>query len=148
MSARFGSAALAAAWVLGCGMAPAALSAELMTLFTTPEERQVINANRYKSDEIRTESPDPVEAPAQILVREQVTRQYRISGISLSADGAHTAWINSIAYDDGARLDDGSRLQILPGEQVRVRIVAPDGSDHYGLSGETVEVTYLAPIED
>ena len=30
-------------------------SAEMRTLFTTPEERQIINANRYKTDE-----PKPV----------------------------------------------------------------------------------------
>ena len=123
---------------------------ELSTLFTTPQERQLINANRYKSDEAR---PQPVQdapddSPVQFMVQEEVIVEYRVSGISLSADGAHTAWINSLAYEDGARLDDGSRVMIMPGDDVRVRITAPDGKHYFATSGETISVTYMAAVEN
>ena len=123
---------------------------ELSTLFTTPQERQLINANRYKSDEVK---PQPVqdapdETPVQFSVQEEISVEYRVSGISLSADGAHTAWINSMAYEDGARLDDGSRVGIMAGDDVRVRITAPDGKHYFATSGETISVSYLAAVEN
>jgi hypothetical protein len=123
---------------------------ELSILFTTPQERQLINANRYKSDEVK---PQPVqdapdESPVQFMVQEEVSVEYRISGISLSADGAHTAWINSLAYEDGARLDDGGRVRIMAGDDVRVRITAPDGKHYFGTSGETISVSYMAAVEN
>lgn len=123
---------------------------ELSTLFTTPQERQLINANRYKNDEVK---PQPVqtapdESPVQFRVQEEVSVEYRISGISLSADGAHTTWINSLAYEDGARLDDGSRVMIMSGDDVRVRITTPDGKQHFAASGETLSVSYMAAVEN
>ncbi len=123
---------------------------DLSTLFTTPQERQLINANRYKSDEVRVQSViDPTDdTPIQMLVREEVTVEYRISGISLSGDGAHTAWINATAYDDGAKLDDGSRIKIFAGDNIRVRITAPDGKQHFATSGETLSVSYMAAVEN
>ena len=123
---------------------------DLLTLFTTPQERQLINANRYQSDEAK---PQPVQdapddSPVQFMVQEEVIVEYRVSGISLSADGTHTAWINSVAYEDGARLDDGSRVMIMPGDDVRVRITAPDGEHYFATSGETISVSYLAAVEN
>ncbi|MCP4391664.1 MAG: hypothetical protein GY802_25445, partial [Gammaproteobacteria bacterium] len=42
---------------------PQLLAADLSTLFTTPQERQIINSNRYKSDKPKlVESVQPVEA--------------------------------------------------------------------------------------
>lgn len=123
---------------------------ELSTLFTTPQERQLINANRYKSDEVKPQpvQATPDESPVQFSVQEEVSVEYRITGISLSADGAHTAWINSLAYEDGARLDDGSRIRIMAGDDVRVRITAPDGKHHFATSGETISVSYMAAVEN
>ena len=123
---------------------------ELSTLFTTPQERQLINANRYKSDEAKPqpEQTAPDESPVQFMVQEEVSVDYSVSGISLSADGAHTAWINSVAYEDGAQLDDGSRVMIMSGDDVRVRITAPDGEHYFATSGETISVSYLAAVEN
>ena len=123
---------------------------ELSTLFTTPQERRLINANRYKGDTVK---PQPVQAapdevPVQFAVQGEVSVEYRISGISLSNDGAHTAWINSVAYEDGARLDDGSRVMIMPGDDVRVRITAPDGKHYFATSGETIGISYMAAVEN
>ena len=125
----------------------APLAADLSTLFTTPQERQLINANRYKDDQARptvaaveTEQPVP---PVQQMIREEVTQQYRISGITVSQEGLHSVWINSIVYDDGEQLEDGSRIKVMVGDEIRVRITAPDGKQYYATSGETLEVSYL-----
>jgi hypothetical protein len=53
-----------------------------------------------------------------------------------------------VAYEDGARLDDGSRVMIMDGDDVRVRITAPDGKHHFAASGETISVSYMAAVEN
>lgn len=128
-----------------------AQAADLSTLFTTPAERQIINSNRYKSDD--NSAPTPVEAeatpvPIQRSFQEQVTREYKVSGITVSSDGPHTVWINSLAYEDGEQLEDKSRIKILVGDEIRVRITTPDGKNYFATSGETLEVTYLASVEN
>lgn len=128
------------------------VAAELSTLFTTPQERQIINSNRYKSDEVKTR-PVVVEdvteaAPTQFSVREEVTQEYKISGITISRDGPHTVWINSIAYEDGEQLEDTSKIEVVTGDEVRVRITAPDGRKYFASSGETLEVSYLKTVQN
>ena len=126
-------------------------SAELSTLFTTPEERQVINSNRYKTEVTTQVQPvveDEAVQPVQLIIQEEVTQQYLISGISLSQDGPHTVWINSQAYEDGGRLENNSKIKVLVEGEIKVRITTPDGKHHYATSGETLEVTYLAPVEN
>jgi len=126
-------------------------AAELSTLFTTPAERQLINSNRYKSDDDTIQQPVEnemtPELPIQQLVREEVTREYKVSGITVSSDGPHTVWINSLAYEDGEQLEDKSRIKVLLGDEVRVRITAPDGKNYLATIGETISVTYLAPVK-
>lgn len=125
--------------------------AELATLFTTPQERQLINSNRYKSDEstlLRPTQVDDETQPVQLLLREEVTQQYRISGITISTDGPHTVWINTLAYEDGDQLEDSSKIKVLAGAEIKVRITAPDGKQYFATSGDTLEVTYLAPVEN
>ncbi|MGB5330067.1 MAG: hypothetical protein WBO58_17790 [Gammaproteobacteria bacterium] len=126
-------------------------AAELSTLFTTPAERQLINSNRYKSDDGTIQQPVKTETapqPVQRLVREEVTREYKVSGITVSSDGPHTVWINSLAYEDGEQLEDRSRIKVMVGDEIRVRITTPDGKHYYATSGELLEVTYLTPIEN
>jgi hypothetical protein len=132
-------------------LAPAPAAAELATLFTTPQERQLINANRYKSEEVKPQpvQDEPQEAsPVQVLLQEEVSVEYRISGISLSSDGMHTVWINANAYQDGEQLEDRSRVKVMAGDDVKVRITAPDGKHYFGTSGETLAVTYMATVEN
>jgi len=136
-------------WV--AGITPAFAASELKTLFTTPQERQLINANRYKHDDARPQQTvvdKADDSPVQILAQEEKSVEYRISGISLATDGAHMAWINGVAYEDGARLEDGSRIRIYTGDDIRVRITAPDGKHYFATSGETLTVTYMAAVEN
>lgn len=126
-------------------------SSELSTLFTTPGERQVINSNRYKTEVDTPTGPVEVDEslqPVQLSMQEKVTQQYRVSGITLSKDGPHTVWINTQAYEDGERLEDKSKIKVLVGDEIKVRITTPDGKQHYATPGETLEVTYLAPVEN
>lgn len=129
------------------------LAAELATLFTTPQERRLIDRNRYKQVIVQPEQEAPeiegdvIEVDDVEYTLEQVTREYRVSGITLSRDGTPMVWINSKAYEDGAKLDDDSRIQVLGGEELKVRITAPDGKQYLATSGETVEISVLVPVE-
>ena len=125
-----------------------AVAAELSTLFTTPQERELIDSNRYKSDSSKPKVvvEDKIEAPVQQLYQEEVTRTYRVSGVTISRDGPHTVWINSTAYEDGAELEDKSKIKVMVGDEIRVRITAPDGKNYYATSGETLEVSYLVAV--
>lgn len=132
---------------------PPLLAADLSTLFTTPQERQIINSNRYKNDKSNlVENMEPVqeviELSKQPLAWEEVVQQYMISGITISRDGPHSVWINSIMYQDGEQLEDNSKVKVLAGDEVRVRITAPDGKQYYGTSGQTLEVSYMVTIEN
>ncbi len=126
-----------------------AAAAELSTLFTTPQERQIINSNRYKNDAVKLQPNQAatIENPVQLMIQEEVTRQYKITGITVSRDGPHTVWINSTAYEDGVELDDKSKIKIIVGDEIKVRITAPDGKNYYATSGETLEFSYFARVE-
>lgn len=124
-----------------------AAAAELSTLFTTPQERELIDSNRYGNSKPKVVVEDTIEAPVQQQVyREPVTRQYKVSGITISQDGPHTVWINSTAYEDGAELEDKSKIKVMVGNEIRVRITAPDGKNYFATSGETLELTYLSSV--
>jgi hypothetical protein len=127
-------------------------AADLFTLFTTPQERQIINSNRYKTTESQpvqeAVSEPEIELVTQLQAHEEVTYQYQISGITVSREGPSTVWINSLAYEDGELLEDSSKIRVMTGDEVRVRITAPDGKNYYATSGETLDVTYSAPVEN
>jgi len=127
-----------------------AVKAEIKTLFTTNQERQIINANRYKTEEI---TRPPVFEEVETEFFSPVTRQefkisFVISGITVSKSGPHFVWINNQLYEDGGHLEDDSQIKVLHDGSVRVRITAPDGKRYFGTSGETVEVTYLVGVEN
>ncbi len=132
-----------------CGALQPAFAAELETLFTTPQERRLIDRNRYKQvvvpEQPVNNASDTVAANDEYTL-EQETREYRISGITVSHEGTPMVWINSVAYEDGAKLDDDSRIKVLDGDQLRVRITAPDGKQYLATSGETVEINVLVPV--
>jgi hypothetical protein len=129
-----------------------AFGSELSTLFTTPQERKLINTNRYTSDEVRPRVQSNQEEPAtesiQQLVKEEVSETITISGITLSDSGPNMVWINSQAYEDGASMDNKMRIKVMPGSRVKVRITAPDGKHFFATSGETIEIVYQAAVEN
>jgi len=131
------------------GIAGAA-KAEVKTLFTTTQERQIINANRYKKDETVTPQifEDSITEFIAPVVREEFKISFVISGITVSASGPHFVWINNQLYEDGGRLEDDSLIRVLHDGNIRIRITAPDGKRYFGTSGETVEVTYLVDVEN
>lgn len=123
----------------------------LSTLFTTPQERQVINANRYKTDDkpvqrVVETSPQVDQGPREIL-KEEVKNTYKISGISINADGTRFAWINEQLYEDGSTLDDGIKVRINNRGVKSVTLVTPDGKGHTATSGETMDVLYVRNVE-
>ena len=123
----------------------------ILTLFTTPEERQLINSNRF-----RVEEPEVVSAPVEQVEPEaeietpytqEVRSEYRISGITLSREGASMVWVNGEVIEDGQETPDGSQVKVLSGQTPRIQIVAPDGSRFEGEIGDTIEVVYEAPVK-
>jgi len=126
--------------------------AEIDTLFSTPQERKIIDANRYNSDAVVnvrvTEETDEVEAPQPQQAQKEVTVTYTVSGITISNSGPHFAWINNEIYEDGQQLADSSQIKVMSGSKVQIRITAPDGKIYYANSGETIDITYLAVVED
>ena len=127
-----------------------AVKAEVKTLFTTILERQIIDANRYKNDEIGKpiifeETETEFIAP---VVQEEFKISFFISGITISDSGQHFVWINNQLYEDGGQLEDDSLIKVLHDDKIRVRITAPDGKRYFGTSGETVEVTYPVDVEN
>ncbi len=126
-------------------------AAELQTLFTTPAERQLINSNRYNRDAapevIEVEETDNTPLLQQLITKE-FTREYLVSGVTVSREGDYTVWINSKAYQDGGLMEDNSQVEVITGEEIRVRITTPDGNQHYAASGELLEVTFLAAVDE
>jgi len=129
-----------------------AFGSELSTLFTTPQERKLINTNRYTSDEVlprvQSNQEEPTTESIQQLVQEEVSETITISGITLSDSGPNMVWINSQAYEDGASMDNKMRIKVMPGSRVKVRITAPDGKHFFATSGETIEIVYQAAVEN
>ncbi len=127
------------------------VNAEILTLFSTPQERKIINANRYKSDVIVetrvVEKPQHIEEIEQ-LVQAEVTISYTISGVTLSDSGPHYVWINNQVYEDGQHLEDDSHIKVISGSNIQIRITAPDGKMYYASSGETIDVTYLTTVNN
>lgn len=124
------------------------IAAELSTLFSTPEERQIINANRYKSDEVspkpeKTVNPEQVKEPVVEQEVEEVAKTYRINGITVVYEGQHSVWINDEMYLDGEQLEGKVRVNVIVGKEIKVRLTGPDGKQYFGTSGESMEVKYL-----
>ena len=132
------------------GAAVTTSKAEISTLFTTVQERQLINTNRYQSDKAKPQQAKkdhPAKQNIQQLVREQVRETLTISGITVSNSGPNVVWINNQVYEDGDKLGNQSRINILTTNPVKVRITAPDGKQYFAASGETIEMVYLAAVD-
>ena len=119
----------------------------LLTLFTTPQERQIINSNRYKAEKKKQPQQQTTATSETVAVRElikdKVTKTFKISGISINGDGSAIAWVNGQAYETGATLDDGLKLRINNGAIKSVSIITPEGKPFTATSGENLDVTFL-----
>ncbi|MFT5504148.1 MAG: hypothetical protein ACI845_002024 [Gammaproteobacteria bacterium] len=126
------------------------VNADVFTLFTTPNERQIINNNRYIAEEVtavsNTVNEEVVVVDEQKM--EELTLIYLISGITLAEGGDHTVWIDSVAYRNGDQLDNGSEIKVLGGNDVRVQITTPDGKQYFATSGQSLEIVYLVPASE
>lgn len=119
----------------------------LNVLFSTPQERQLINSNRYKMEEDKTAKPvvaSPV-ASNQIseIVKEQVQVNFTVGGISINNDGSRSAWVNGNKYNQGEKMSDGTVVAVNSGANNSVSLVTPDGMSHRVLPGETINITYF-----
>ncbi len=124
---------------------------QLQTLFTTAQERQIIDSNRYKvykpienkQPQVEPEQQN-VEAEREVI-KEEVVVTYKISGVSTNTEGSKTAWINGQAYESGDVMDDGSKIRI---KNTSVIITTADGKSHTGVSGELMDISYQRVIQE
>ena len=123
---------------------------DLKTLFTTPQERQLINSNRYHVNQpLPTPvTPEPVMETEKIqeLVKELVTKNFTVSGISVDREGSRFAWVNGTMYSNNSALEDGLTLMIKDGKVKSVLIKTAEGEYFSGLTGETIEVSYRKAV--
>jgi hypothetical protein len=132
---------------LGAATSSWSQDVDLGTLFTTEQERRVINANRYKEEDKPKREPVKTEQaePAIQFLKEEVQAKYTISGVSTDLKGSQTAWVNGKSYLSGEKMDDGSKVSV---RGTSVIITTTDGKQHKGKSGEVLDVTYLRTIEN
>lgn len=121
---------------------------EMLTLFTTQQERQLINSNRYKKQRV-TNRVVVVEKPEEEkqVVRQKETISIKLAGVTVSQSGQNVAWINGKAYENGGKLDNGLKVYISNKIKSLVQIKTPDGKYHSVVAGETVDVIYYRRIE-
>lgn len=121
---------------------------ELMTLFTTVQERELIDNNRYKSQQVEARVV-AVEEPQQQqqIEKEEVSLTVRLAGVTISKSGQNVAWVNGETYENGAQLEDGSTVHISNKLNSLVQIQTPDGKYHSVVTGETIDIFYFKRIE-
>ncbi|MBT4451347.1 MAG: hypothetical protein HOM14_08575 [Gammaproteobacteria bacterium] len=123
---------------------------EILTLFTTPQERDLINKNRYKKQAIKaqvvaTENEEPEEEKK--IEQQEILLSVRLAGVTISQSGQNIAWLNGKAFENGSKLDDGSRVFISSKVKTLVQIKTPDGKYHSVTTGETIDISYFKRIE-
>ena len=124
-------------------------ASDMLTLFTTAKERQLIDANRYKTDKLVQQQTiseareETVEAQA-----EELKVSFKLSGFTLTKSGQNVAWVNGKPYENGAELEDGSIITISGKNKVRVRIKTPDGKYHSLSTGKTEDIGYYKPLTE
>ena len=123
---------------------------EILTLFTTQQERELIDRNRYKKKQVKNtvvvaEKPQQEEYIA-VEQMEEVTLTVRLTGVAISQSGENVAWLNGKAFENGGKLDDGSKVYINAKKMTQIQIKTPDGKYHSVVAGETFDITYFKRI--
>ncbi len=122
---------------------------EFMTLFTTQQERRLIDNNRYRNPvtETKTIGVDEVAEQKQQPVYQQHSISFELAGVTLSEEGSHVAWINGDRVKNGDELKDGFSVFISPELNNLVQIKAPDGVYHNIQTGKKLDISYLKPAD-
>ena len=135
--------------VIGLLAGPTVVFAQevLSTLFTTQQEREIIDANRYKNDQQETLEPQVQTAPSVENTEQKAEEKlsFLLSGFTLTQSGQNVAWINGKPYENGSKLDDGSTLIIRKKKDLNVQIKTPDGKYHTLTTGKTEDIGYYKP---
>jgi len=113
---------------------------EILTLFTTPQERDLI-----KAQVVATENEEPEEEKK--IEQQEILLSVRLAGVTISQSGQNIAWLNGKAFENGSKLDDGSRVFISSKVKTLVQIKTPDGKYHSVTTGETIDISYFKRIE-
>ncbi len=123
---------------------------EIYTLFTTQQERELINKNRYKKQKVKAPvvvDEKPQQQEKEEVELEKITLTIKLAGVTLSQSGQNIAWINGKAFENGHQLDDGSKVYINVKVKNLVQLKTPDGKYHSIVTGETAEISYFKRIE-
>ena len=127
-------------------------SGSLSTLFTTSQERKIIDANRYKNQQdneenLTTQTQASPQAETTSDVIEEVSVDMIVSGFTITQDGQNVAWINGKPYQNGSTLEDGSKLIVSDKASGLVQIKTPDGKYHSITAGKSVVISYQKPLD-
>jgi hypothetical protein len=122
---------------------------EILTLFTTPQERDLIDRNRYRVTSPKADTSVKAAAPVEQkkILMQDVVLNIKLNGVSLDQSGQGIAWLNGNAYENGAKLEDGSKVYISGTLNAKVQIKTPDGKYHSLVTGEEREIKYSKAIE-
>jgi len=123
---------------------------EIFTLFTTQQERQIIDRNRYKTEEKKVARAAEIEKPQvteKAIPAQASILKVMLSGVTISQSGENIAWLNGKAYENGGTLEDGSKVYISQKSKTLVQIKTPDGKYHALTTGETIDISYFKPLE-
>lgn len=133
------------ALVAACMSVPHDADAQrLGRLFSTPEERALLDELRRDRRIIEPEPQSVVDIAPEIPTVEQVT----IDGVVLRSSGANSAWINGQPVSGGARTRDGVRVDASAAGGGQVKITLPSGADTIDLKpGQKIDVNSGVVLE-
>jgi len=122
--------------------------AEFGTLFTTASERKTIDENRYKVKKVKkiTTVANVIKEEIAEVVYQEITKEYKISGISIANNGIDSVWINNKLWQNGDVMDNKVHIKVNATKQ-KVRLTVRGGKTFYGQSGDTVIVHYKMPLK-
>lgn len=121
------------------------MSQRLGRLFSTPEERTLLNELRNNRDLVAPE-PEPLQ---QTTVEEPAVERLTIDGIVIRSGGANSAWVNGRPVSDGWTTREGVRVDAASvGRSGRVKITLPSGVDTIDLKpGQKIDVESGVVVE-
>ncbi|MDH3314667.1 MAG: hypothetical protein OER43_02720 [Gammaproteobacteria bacterium] len=113
-------------------------------LFSTPEERALLDELRRDQRLVEPEPQSVVDMNPEVPMLEQVT----IDGVVLRSSGANSAWINGQQVSGGARTRDGVRVDASAAGDGQVKITLPSGADTIDLKpGQKIDVNSGVVLE-